>query len=232
MSQFHTVWLWAILLNMAEFETMLYGNQFQMLFSFLEGTPQLRQLLKELLPLGFRELVKAACLQGNSASLCVTVKCLPQNSDQATPTSPTSFVSANGGHSSSTGPKNVDVEQNREQPRRRRSGSCSCGARPYAPAAEVWRRRQNPKIRGGGTLEGIVAELGAANLDSATHDPREWAKVIATSSAGYISNQGSQASDDSFGQILEQCMVHGWSDVALSFQTMIAQIKLAIKIQW
>src|SRR5882757_5688008 len=97
----------------------------------------------------------------------------------------------------------------------------------YAPATKVWRRRQNLKIRGGSMLEGIVAELGAANLDSVTHDPLEWAKVIATSGTGHVSNQGSQASDGSFRQILEQCMVHGYSDIALSFQTMIAQIKLA-----
>ncbi|OAX31401.1 hypothetical protein K503DRAFT_806095 [Rhizopogon vinicolor AM-OR11-026] len=45
---------------------------------------------------------------------------------------------------------------------------------------------------------------------------------------GHISNQGSQAGDGSFRQILEQCMGQGCSDIALSFQTMIAQIKLVI----
>jgi hypothetical protein len=145
-------------------------------------------------------------------------------------------VSANSGHSSSTGSRNDNGEilQDLEQPRRRRrrrSGSCSRGARPYAPAAEVWRRRQNPKIRGGGTLEGIVAELGAANLDSVTHDPCDWAKVIATSGTCHISNQGPEAGDGSFRQILEQCMRQGCGDIALSFQTMIAYIKLVINIQ-
>jgi transposase InsO family protein len=207
---------------MAE-ETVLYGNQLQTLFSFLEGTSQLRQLLKELLPLGFRELIKEVSLQGNSASLSMTMKRLPPNGAQPALTS--SLVSANSGHSSSTGPRNDNGEivlQDLEQPRRRRrNGSCSRGARPYAPAAEVWRRRQNPKIRGGGTL----------NLDSVTHDPCDWAKVIATSGTCHISDQGPEVGDGSFRQILEQCMRQGCGDIALSFQTMIAHIKLAINIQ-
>jgi hypothetical protein len=51
--------------------TVLYGNQLVILLSFLDEIPQLRKLSKELLPLGFRQLIKATWLQGNSVLDCV-----------------------------------------------------------------------------------------------------------------------------------------------------------------
>jgi hypothetical protein len=208
--------------------TVLYGNQLAILLSFLDEIPQLRKLSKELLPLGFRQLIKAACLQGNSAAVSISINLLAPNNDQATP----SVVPANSGHSS-PGQGNVsgeveDLPGQQLRRRKRRRGSCSRGARPYAPAAEAWRRRRNPSIRGGGTLEEVVAELGAANLDSLTHNPRDWANIIATSGTCPTSSHAG----GSFREMLEQCMRQGHDDVALSFQTMIAQIKLAVNIQW
>ena len=140
------------------------------------------------------------------------------------------MVPGNSGHPS-PGQRNVsgEVEDLQgQQQRRRRRNSCSRGAVPYAPAAEVWRRRRNPRIRGGGTLEEVVAELGVANLDSLTHNPRDWANVIATRATCAISGHRQGAS---FREVLEQCVMQGHDDVALSFQTMIAQIKLVVNIQ-
>jgi hypothetical protein len=208
--------------------TVLYGHQLAILLSFLDEIPQLRKLSKELLPLGVRQLIKAACLQGNSAAVSININLLAPNNDQATPPP---MVPSNSGHSS-PGQRNVSGEAEDlqgQQPRRRRRNSCSRGAVPYAPAAEVWRRRRNPRIRGGGTLEEVVAELGVANLDSLTHNPRNWANVIATSATCPIS---SHRPGCSFREVLEQCIMQGHDDVALSFQTMIAQIKLVVNIQW
>lgn len=75
-------------------------------------------------------------------------------------------------------------------------------------------------------MEAIVAELGAANLDSQTYDPREWGRVIASSSTHAFS-QG----DSSLRPLLEQCMELGGKDITISFQTMMAHIKLAVNIQ-
>jgi hypothetical protein len=120
---------------------VLYGNQLAILLSFLDEVPQLCKLSKELLPLGFRQLIKATCLQGNSATISISINLLAPNNDQATP----SVVPANSGHSS-PGQGNVsgeveDLPGQQLRRRKRRRGLCSCGAQPYAPATEAWRRR-------------------------------------------------------------------------------------------
>ncbi|KAG2740020.1 hypothetical protein P692DRAFT_20658287, partial [Suillus brevipes Sb2] len=89
-----------------------------------------------------------------------------------------------------------------------------------------WRARRNPRIRGGDSVEAIVAELGAANLDSRTYNPREWGRVIAFSSAHALSE-----GDSSLRSLLEQCMELGSKDIAISFQMMVTHIKLAVNIQ-
>jgi hypothetical protein len=127
--------------------TVLYGNQLAILLSFLDEIPQLHKLSKELLLLGFRQLIKAACLQGNSAAVSISINLLAPNNDQATP----SVVPANSGHSS-PGQGNVsgeveDLPGQQLRRRKRRRGSCSHGARPYAPAAEAWRRRRRRRRR-------------------------------------------------------------------------------------
>src|ERR1700709_493863 len=61
----------------------------------------------------------------------------------------------------------------------------------------------------------LVAELGAANLDSLTHNPRDWANIIATSGTCPTSSHGPGGT---FREMLEQCMRQGHDDVALSFQ--------------
>jgi hypothetical protein len=63
-------------------------------------------------------------------------------------------------------------------------------------------------------------------LDSQTYNPREWGRVIATSSACALSEGGS-----SLHSLLEQCMELGSKDIAISFQMMVTHIKLAVNIQ-
>ena len=83
--------------------TVLYGHQLAILLSFLDEIPQLRKLSKELLPLGVRQLIKAASLQGNSAAASININLLAPNNDQATPPL---MVPGNSGHPS-PGQRNV-----------------------------------------------------------------------------------------------------------------------------